>query len=166
MWKLQIWLYTVVDWIPQTNDGNKAEADEASVVRQKAPVRMDRLNKPLPPAITRTCNQVRAESLHLYYKNSQFECWRPFPGRDWMFSILVEWLTSLGSQKTMWLNDLVLLYKQESELEYDAEEGLAELGILVRPGVISNKREVTEYEMSYEQMGLPRRFGAKRRGGR
>lgn len=127
---------------------------------------MDRFNRPLPAAITRTCMQIRDETLLLYYQYNTFECWRPIPGTDWQFSTLTCWLRTLGSTKIAWLRDLVLLYKQEEELEHDIETGLADYGIELRPGAISNKRELSEFEMSYEQLGLPRHFGQRGRRNR
>lgn len=54
-------------------------------------------------------------------------------------------------------------YKQERELEtYDVEASLADDGFEV-PALISNKLELSEYETSYEAMGLPRYFGRQRR---
>ena len=92
-----------------------------------------------------------------------FECWRPLFFRDWSQSTFIDWLLNLGPEKTEWLNDVVLLYKHEGELEQDLEDALAELGVELKPGVITNRQELSEYEMSYEQLGLPRHFGKKRR---
>ncbi|KAK5124517.1 hypothetical protein LTR85_001734 [Meristemomyces frigidus] len=125
---------------------------------------MDRFNRPLPPAITRACSLTRNETLHLYYAENTWECWRPlFWIHDWSQSTFVDWLSSLGPDRTRWLRDVVLLYKHDTELEHNLYDALAALGIEVNASAISHKQELSEYEMSYEQLRLPRAFGAKRK---
>jgi hypothetical protein len=105
---------------------------------------------------------VRRESLHLYYEHNIFECWRPrYWLRDWTTSILAEWLFALD-EKTLWLRSLVLLYKQDSELEHDLEDALAQAGFKFHPEAVSNKKELSEYETVFEDFGLPRHFGRSR----
>ncbi|KAH9841265.1 hypothetical protein Tdes44962_MAKER07822 [Teratosphaeria destructans] len=96
--------------------------------------------------------------------NNTFECWRPlFWLNDWRQSTFVDWLSHLGTDRIAWLTDIVLLYKHEGELEHDIEEALWDLGVEVPKGVIRARRELSEYEMCYEDWGLPRHFGKKRR---
>lgn len=56
-----------------------------------------------------------------------------------------------------------MLYKHESELEYDIEPALAEEGFELQDGVITHRQELSEYEMCFADLGLPRHFGKKRR---
>ncbi|EMC95543.1 hypothetical protein BAUCODRAFT_34291 [Baudoinia panamericana UAMH 10762] len=80
----QIWHFAVTEWAPVPPAGDRVD-DEDDVVRdtytslprllQKAPIRMDRFNRPSPPPITRVCRQTRQETLHLYYSENVFECW-------------------------------------------------------------------------------------------
>ncbi|RMX79932.1 hypothetical protein D0869_07939 [Hortaea werneckii] len=156
----EIWLFTVVEWIPLEAETDRRDAGEPSGF-QRAPIRMDRFNRPLPPAITRACVQTRGETLPLYYQSCKFECWRPKPNHNWSFSTLVLWLLSLGPEKRSWLRDVVLLYKHEEELEHAIEEGLREFDVQMDPSIFSHRRELSEFEMSYEQLGLPRHFGKK-----
>lgn len=58
---------------------------------------------------------------------------------------------------------MVLLYKHDAELEHNIDDALVDLGIELDTGVISHKQELSEYEMNYEQLGLPRHFGTKRK---
>lgn len=58
---------------------------------------------------------------------------------------------------------MVLLYKHEAELEHDVEEALAEEGFELAEGAITSKQELSEYEMCFETLGLPRHFGKKKR---
>ena len=76
---------------------------------------------------------------------------------------MIDWLKCLGPEKRSWLNSVQLLYKQESELEHDVERALQHARLNIRSGVVSNRQELSEYEMCYEEMGLPRHFGKKRR---
>ncbi|KAI7155406.1 hypothetical protein KC349_g7000 [Hortaea werneckii] len=156
----EIWLFAVVEWIPLEAETDRRDAGEPSGL-QRAPIRMDRFNRPLPPAITRASVQTRGETLPLYYQNCKFECWRPKPNHNWSFSTLVLWLLSLGPGKRSWLRDVVLLYKHEEELEHAIEEGLGEFDVQMDPSIFSHRRELSEFEMSYEQLGLPRHFGKK-----
>lgn len=71
------------------------------------------------------------------------------------------WLGSLGPEKISWLNDVVFLYKNESELEYDIEGAIAEQSFHLKQGVVSYRQELSEYEMQYEELGLPRNFGQR-----
>ena len=73
------------------------------------------------------------------------------------------WLASLGQEKTQWLNDVVLLYKERGELQCDTQSALSDQGFELRAGVVRYKQELSEYEMCFEQLGLPRHFGRKRR---
>ena len=117
----------------------------------------------MPPAITLVNSQLRSETLHLYYSENIFECWRPFLWQhDWSLSTLVFWLSTLGPEKISWINCLILLYKNEDELEYDFEETLSENGFNFQTGVLSYRQELSEYEMQHEQLGLPKSFGEKR----
>ncbi|RMZ26000.1 hypothetical protein D0859_09940 [Hortaea werneckii] len=156
----QIWLFSVAEWIPLGAETDRRDAGEPSWL-QRAPIRMDRFNRPLPPAITRASVQIRGETLPLYYQSCKFECWRPKPNHDWSFSTLVLWLLSLGPEKRSWLHDVVLLYKHEAELEHGLEEGLREFDVRMDMSIFSHRRELSEFEMSYEQLGLPRHFGKK-----
>jgi len=157
----QIWMRAVTVWTVRPEDG------VATVVLENMPIRMDRFNRPQPPGITETCRSVRAESLHLYYQLNIFEFWRPLACFfDWSNSTLVGWLAGLGPEKVGWLNGVVLLYKEEDELENDIEEALRELGFAIKEGLIHNKRELSELEMCSEQLCLPRHFGKKRSFGR
>jgi len=161
----QIWILAVTEWYPSTTTLQDHTGAEAACILQRAPIRMDRFNKPLPPAITRACIQTRAETLKLYYEQNIFECWRPLLLRnpDWSQSTFFDWLASLGNERTAWLTCIVLLYKHENELEIQMEEVLAELGFCLAPGVIANKLELSEYEMCFQELGLPRHFGKKKR---
>ena len=72
------------------------------------------------------------------------------------------WLNSLGPEKVDWLRSIVLLYKREEELECDFHQALAvEGGYVLKPGVLSFRQELNEYELCYEQLGLPARFGSR-----
>ena len=57
---------------------------------------------------------------------------------------------------------MVFLYKNENELEYDIEGALTEQGLHLRKGLLSYRQELSEYEMRYEELGLPKSFGKKR----
>lgn len=159
----QIWSFAVTEWSP-TKLNNSSTAISNTLMLHKASIRIDRLNTPPPPAVTRTCRQIRSETLHLYYSENIFECWRPLPWlSDWSRSTFVAWLTSLGPERRGWIDKICLLYKHHDELAYDIEEPLADYGILVRPGVISAKQELSELEKCHEEMGLPVHFGRKKR---
>ena len=71
------------------------------------------------------------------------------------------WLNALGREKASWLTSIVLLYKRESELEGDFHEALALQGFVFGQRVISFRQEQSEYELSYQQLGLPRHFGGR-----
>jgi hypothetical protein len=133
---------------------------------EKQPIRVDNLNRPLPPGLTRTNRQLYSETLQLYYIHNIFECWRPiFSSPAWSsMSTLMFWLNSLGPEKVSWLTSIVLLYKRESELgelQSDCHEALALEGFILGPHVISFRQEQSEYELSYAQLGLPRHFGGR-----
>ncbi|TKA71927.1 hypothetical protein B0A55_07923 [Friedmanniomyces simplex] len=159
-----IWIFAVTDWAPPRTVEDGVGADCQPPTLQRTPIRLDRFNRPLPAAITRVSRQLRHETLHLYYESNQFELWRPlFWINDWSFGTLIDWLTQLGP-RIQWLNDIVLMYKHGSELEHDIEEALWELGFAFsKPGVISNRRELSDFEMSHEAFGLPRHFGRQGR---
>jgi len=161
----QIWLFAVIEAGTSQSPPRNDSHDSTSVTRShRIPIRMDRFNKPLSPSITRVSKQTREETLKLYYEHNIFECWRPlFWVHDWSQSTFIDWLTGLGPLKTSWLTDIVLLYKHEGELDHDIEGPLAELGFELRPDIISSRLELSEYEMCYETLGLPRHFGTKRR---
>lgn len=156
-----IWTHAVTQWTPIRT----AESSKQFPMLRQAAVRLDRFNRPLPAALTRVSRQLRYETLHLYYECNQFELWRPlFWVNDWTFSTLIEWLTQLGL-KIEWLDDIVLMYKHESEIDHDIEEALWELGFTFsRPGVISHRCELSDFELTHEALGLPRRFGARGAG--
>ena len=168
----QIWTHAVTSWIkvwtPTESEqgldaGNPAACGHLMPMLQKLPIRMDRFNRSLPPGITRVCKMTRHETLHLYYECNTFECWRPvFWNHDWSSSTLIDWLSSLGP-RALWLNDLILLYKYETELEQDIEPELIMLGLEYKRGIITNKQELSEFELTHEALGLPRHFGTKRR---
>lgn len=151
----QIWIHTVTTW---------TRVKHRMLERQ--PIRIDRINQPVPPSITQTSAQLRAETLHLYYQHNIFECWRPHP-HFWMdglsHSTFVSWLSTLLPEKIAWLNSVILLFKNPSELEYDIESDLKEKGFELGDGVLSFRQELSEYEMCYEELGLPRYFGKQRR---
>lgn len=128
---------------------------------------MDRFNRPLPPAITRVSREVQNETLPLYYQQNIFECWRPlFWLGNWSVSTLIDWLSSLEPREVGWLRHIVLLYKNKDELEYDVEDALLEQGFEFNDCTITNKLELSEYEQCFEELGLPRHFGKKRRNDR
>ncbi|CAK4034426.1 Hypothetical predicted protein [Lecanosticta acicola] len=160
-----IWLHAVTEWAPVEDASTDAEADPSGArLLDRRPIRMDRFNHGGPPSLTRVSHQLRAETLHLYYEQNIFECWRPlFWHKDWSNSTLIDWLTSLGPERTCWLQQVVLLYKHEAELEHDVEQALVDDGFVLAEGAISSKQELSEYEKSFETLGLPRHFGKKRR---
>jgi len=110
--------------------------------------------------------------LKLYYSQNIFECWQPnfrSSSGDWSQSTCIRWLFFLGRVRTSWLTSVVVMYKREAGQEYDIEYILAEqLGFALRPGTVSSRLELTEYEMCFEELGLPRQFRVRRdgRGGR
>ncbi|KAK4498205.1 hypothetical protein PRZ48_010862 [Zasmidium cellare] len=167
----QIWIHTVTEWMPAPSDKQDKHASSSqrsSNILEKKPIRMDRLNRPLPPAITRVSHQLQAETLPLYYQENIFECWRPlFWINDWSVSTLIDWLKSLSNgeiNQAKWLRHVVLLYKNQDELEYDVVAALFdELGYELDDCEITSKLELSEYEQCFEQMGLPRHFGKKKR---
>ena len=86
---------------------------------------------------------------------------------DWSQSTFIDWLMTLGPEKTRWLAEVVLLYKHVDELEYSVEDALDDWDMYVNPGVLHEHQELSEYELCAEQMGLPKHFGpARRRAGR
>ena len=134
---------------------------------RKCPIRIDRFNRPPPPAITQASRLTRQETLPLYYACNIFECWRPlFWKEDRSQSTFVDWLTRLDPETCRWIEELTLLYKHEAELDHDIVEGLLELGIELQPGVISDKQELSELEMGHELLGLPKHFGKQGRSNR
>ncbi|KAK4613764.1 hypothetical protein CLAFUW4_08935 [Fulvia fulva] len=160
----QIWMHTVTEWTAATVETLRLTPTRSVRLLHKRAIRMDRFNRPPPPALARASRQLRAESLHLYYQLNVFECWRPlFWLKDWSQSTFIDWLVSLGPVQTKWLRNIVLLYKHENELEHDVEEVLTAQGFELQPGVVSNKQELSEYEMCFEELGLPRHFGRRRR---
>ncbi|KAF7197426.1 hypothetical protein HII31_01236 [Pseudocercospora fuligena] len=167
----QIWMYAVTEWTPASDENYETahEGPNAHDLLQrkqlmKRPIRMDRFNRPPPPPITRVSHQLRSETLHLYYQCNIFECWRPlFWLKDWSQSTFIDWLVSIGPEKTKWLQQIVLLYKHEGELEHDVQSALAEEGFMLAEDAIKDKQELSEYEMCFEELGLPRHFGKKRR---
>lgn len=160
----QIWMHAVTEWTVASSERRQLTSTRSVRVLQKRAIRMDRFNRPPPPALTRVSHQLRAEALHLYYQLNVFECWRPlFWLKDWSQSTFIDWLVSLGPEQTKWLRQVVLLYKHESELEHDVDNALMEHGFELNPGLISNKQELSEYEMCFEELGLPRHFGRRRR---
>ena len=150
----QIWIHAVTNWTrdPSTN----------TLIKQ--PIRVDNLNRPLPPGLTRVNRQLYTETLHLYYIHNIFECWRPLIHSPlWSSSsTLMYWLNSLGPEKVALLTSIVLLYKKESELEVDFHQALAIEGWSIKSDVLSFREELSEYELCYEQLGLPRHFGRRR----
>ncbi|EME42380.1 hypothetical protein DOTSEDRAFT_81280 [Dothistroma septosporum NZE10] len=160
----QIWMHVVTEWTAIPDEDLRLTAARSVRLLQKRAIRMDRFNRPSPPALALVSHQLRAETLHLYYELNVFECWRPlFWLKDWTQSTFIDWLVSLGRVQTKWLRDIVLLYKHESELEHDVDEALTDHGFELMPGLISNKQELSEYEMCFEELGLPRHFGKRRR---
>ncbi|KXT02379.1 hypothetical protein AC578_212 [Pseudocercospora eumusae] len=170
----QIWMYAVTEWT-HASDQCYETADVGPNTHDllqrrqlmRRPIRMDRFNRPSPPPVTRVSHQLRSETLHLYYQCNIFECWRPLYWlKDWSHSTFIDWLVSLGPEKTKWLQEIVLLYKREGELEHDVQSALAEEGYVLAEGAIKDKQELSEYEMCAEELGLPTHFGKKRRGNR
>lgn len=169
-----IWIHAVTEWAPlQTSEEhnmrgrNRSASFQASnTILVRRPIRMDRFNRPLPPGLTCVSHQLRTETLALYYQHNIFECWRPvFWAKDWSQSTLIDWLLSLGP-RTNWLRDINLLYKHKSELEHDIGQALLYEGFSLQNVDIKNKRELSEYELCFEELGLPRHFGSKRRSDR
>ena len=156
----QIWIHAVTNWARNATTN----------LLEKQPIRVDNLNRPLPPGLTRVNRQLYTETLYLYYTHNIFECWRPLIHSPlWACSsTLMYWLNSLrqeslvGQDKVGWLTSIVLLYKKESELEVDFHQALAIEGFTVRKDVLSFREELSEYELCYEQLGLPRHFGRRR----
>lgn len=161
-----IWIHTVTEWTPALaykHDKQVPSTRRSSILEQR-PIRMDRLNRPLPPAITRVSHQLRAETLPLYYQENIFECWRPlYWVCDWSASTLINWLDTLSDREIIWLRHIVLLYKNEDELQYDVAIALVEQGYELGECDITSKLELSEYEQCFEQLGLPRHFGKKKR---
>lgn len=161
-----IWIHTVTEWMPALackHDEQVPSTRRNRIIEQR-PIRMDRLNRPLPPAITKVSHQLRAETLPLYYQENIFECWRPlYWVCDWSASTLINWLDTLSDREIKWLRRIVLLYKNEDELEYDVATALVEQGYELSDCDITSKLELSEYEQCFEQLGLPRHFGKKKR---
>ena len=128
---------------------------------QKAPIRIDRLNLALPPPITSVSTQVRSETLPLYYSENVFEFWRPLKDITW--SLFANWLRALGPEKLLLLQNVVLLYKHDDELDFSVNEALWQEDLILRPGVVRFRKELNEYEMRPEEWGLPCRFGRVKR---
>lgn len=74
----------------------------------------------------------------------------------------MSWLTVIGPEMTERLQDIVLLCKQEDELEFDIELALEQEGFNIR-GITRQKQALSEYELRYEGLGLPQHFGARGR---
>ena len=148
----QIWIYAVTDWEPAGRG-----------MLEKQPIRVNNLNRPLPPTVTLANRQVRAESLYIYYAHNTFETWLPFVWhRDWTQSTIVMWLDSIGPEKAWWIEDIVLLYKAEWELDNDVERAIWDIAYAFKDGVVRFRQELSELEMRYEEWGLPTSFGKKR----
>ncbi|CZT14477.1 uncharacterized protein RCC_00456 [Ramularia collo-cygni] len=160
-----IFAFAVTEWVVASGRGAQIGTPPRTMrVLEQSAIRIDRLNKPAPPAIILVSRQARAETLQLYYELNVFECWRPFNywSVGWSCSTFIYWLGSLGG-KIGWLRHIVLLYKSQEELaEYDIGTALRENGFDLHAQV-SHRCELSEYEMSYEAMGLPRQFGRQRR---
>lgn len=159
----------MTEWNPaghlaaDVHDKSNPVQDKTCTFLQKQPIRIDRLNRPSPPGITRVTHQIRSETLHLWYQLNIFECWRPLL---WQLhssdnSTFFDWLRSLGRRRA-WLRNVVLLYKTDAELQIDLDAVLAALDLELTPGIVRPQLELSAYEMCYEQMGLPRQFGRKR----
>lgn len=71
------------------------------------------------------------------------------------------WLNSLGPEKAGWLTSIVLLYKEDEELNVDFRQALAIEGYSFAPGVLNFRQERSEYELCYAQLGLPKQFGGR-----
>ena len=163
-----IFVHAVTEWMPapispDVADGGTSFAAARQLV--KRPIRLDRFNRPCPAPITSASQQLRAETLHLYYQENVFECWRPrFWLKDWSQSTFIDWLDCMTSaERTAWLRHVVLLYKHEDELEHDVEAALSDEGFVLKNCTIVNKRELSKYELCFEELGLPRHFGRKHR---
>jgi hypothetical protein len=180
-----VWMYAVTEWqplcpvpvrhdalsiSPENSDDGGAPAPKLTApphprrgTQVQKPIRMDRFNRPLPPPLTMVSHQTRQESLPLYYQHNIFECWRPlFWHRDWSHSTLIDWLHSLTPRRTTWLSQLVLLYKHEDELAHDIRGALTDEGLALGHCNITDQQELTEYEMCFEELGLPRYFGKRK----
>jgi hypothetical protein len=160
----QIWGYAVSEWHPKAEEDDDNDASDAgsSAVLYRRPVRIDRFNHTPPAAITATSSQTRAETLRLYYALNAFECWRPrFKRKLWIYSSLVNWFEFLGPEKLTWVQDIILMYKTNDELETNFEDTLATEGYMIPRGVIRHQLQLTEYEQCFEQLGLPRHFGRR-----
>lgn len=168
-----IWIHAVTEWTPisELNTGSCAGEDQQTPCRtpaycelEKKPIRMDRLNRPPAPSITLVSHQLREETLQLWYQHNVFECWRPlFWLKDWNQSTFIDWLVSLGPDQTKWLRQIVLLYKRDGEIEHDIESALVEEGFVLKDCAIVHKQALSEYELCFEELGLPRHFGRQRR---
>lgn len=160
-----IFVHAVTDWMPATTSTNTAKSETPSAFASeliKQPIRIDRFNQHSPASVTLVSQQVRAETLHLYYQENIWEFWRPLYWlEDWSQSTFIDCLACLGPERTAWLRHIILLYKNEDELEHDIESALAEQGFVLNKCTIDNKQELSEYELYAEQLGLPRRFGRK-----
>ncbi|KAM3413908.1 hypothetical protein BST61_g10581 [Cercospora zeina] len=125
---------------------------------------MDRFNRPCPPPLTLVCHQIRTETLKLYYEQNVWESWRPlFWLKDWSESTLIDWLSCIGPKRTKWLRHIVLLYKHDTELDHDIKRALCGAGFPLEDCDIHDKQELSEFEMCFQSMGLPRHFGRKRK---
>ncbi|KAI5363974.1 hypothetical protein Slin15195_G096290 [Septoria linicola] len=164
-----IWTHAVTQWTPSSPDVNtKASSCSSPQMSRrelvKRPIRMDRLNRPCPAPITLVSQQLRAETLQLYYQENVWECWRPlFWIIDWSESTLIDWLSYIGSERTEWLQHMVLLYKHENELEHDIKQALLDEGFMLANCTIDDQHELSEYEKASAVLGLPRHFGRKRK---
>lgn len=162
-----IFVHTVTEWMPAPTSPDAAETETTSVAAGdlvKRPIRINRFNQPCPAPITLVSQQLRAETLQLHYQENVWECWRPlFWLKDWSQSTFIKWLDCMGSERTAWLCHVVLLYKHENELEHDVEAALSEEEFVLKNCTFANKRELSEYELCFEELGLPRHFGRKHR---
>ncbi|KAF1820588.1 uncharacterized protein K489DRAFT_36967 [Dissoconium aciculare CBS 342.82] len=189
----QIWNLAVSDWIPikpgddEEEEEGEDEEDESNnypseeqegthqdlpatssesvlTLLRRAPIRIDRFNHIPPAAITRTCSQIRFETLQRYYNLNRFECWRPrFRRKGWIYSSsLIGWLQLLGPEQRGWLRSVTLLHKPNDDLSHDPEQILVDEGLPLPPGVLRQRLLLSEYEQCFEQLGLPRHFGKKR----
>ncbi|KAK3698781.1 hypothetical protein LTR37_016785 [Vermiconidia calcicola] len=155
----KIWIHVVIEWTPTSTENSQTKQSRRML--ERLPLRSDSLNKPLPPAITETCVQIRAETLPLYYILNTFELWRSRPWTiDTRQSRFLDWLRMLGRERTSWLRDVVLPYKDKDEVFEGVQYALEKFGFRLRLDVLRYQQKVDEYEVSFEAMGLPKRFGA------
>lgn len=90
-----IWIHAVTEWAPA-----RSEREDQVGTLQKQPIRIDRFTLSMTPAITRTCRQIRAETIALYYEQNDFEIWQPkYWLPDFSRSLFFAWLTPLVGNK-------------------------------------------------------------------